>query len=225
MFVLIPLDYKHARGKERVPVANILLIAVNVLVFSFGWFWAVGPGTSFLSVLMYGFSHAHFWHLLLNMWLLWVFGTPVNRRIGNGYYLLAFFGAVVVLGLLARLFLHASLAGSSGAIFAVIAIGLILIPAGLLRIAYLIFFPLTVLIGLVRLPKYWLHWFVRWGLFSVRAVWCLAFIPLIELWSLFWSGWSWGHVAHLLGMVCGVVIVLMLPTRITIPGRSTAASS
>ena len=45
--------------------------------------------------MLYGFSHASFWHLLFNMWALWVFGNPVNRRLGNGYYLLAYLGTIV----------------------------------------------------------------------------------------------------------------------------------
>ena len=222
MFFVIPLEYKTRRAQHGAPVANALLIAVNVIVFGLGWCWAVGPGTSPASVLMYGFSHVSFWHLVLNMWLLWVFGNPVNRRLGNGRYLAAYLGTILVLGLLARLFLRVGLVGSSGAIFAVMTIAFILIPAGSLEIAYLALFPLTILMGLVRLPKYWLYWFIRWGVFSIRALWCLVLIPLLELWSLFWNGWSWGTVAHLLGMVCGVAIVLMLPTRISMPGRSTA---
>ena len=222
MFFVIPLEYKTPRPQHGVPVANALLIAVNVIVFGLGWCWAVGPGTGLVSVLMYGFSHVSFWHLVLNMWLLWVFGNPVNRRLGNGRYLAAYLGTILVLGLLARLFLRVGLVGSSGAIFAVMTIAFILIPAGSLEIAYLALFPLTILMGLVRLPKYWLYWFIRWGVFSIRALWCLVLIPLLELWSLFWNGWSWGTVAHLLGMVCGVAIVLMLPTRISMPGRSTA---
>jgi membrane associated rhomboid family serine protease len=205
-------------------LANVLLIVINVMVFVLGGFWAVGPGSSFFSLLMYGFSHVSVWHLLVNMWLLWVFGTPVNRRIGDGYYLAAYLGTILFMGLVARLLLHTALAGSSGAIFAVLAVALILIPAGLFEVAYLVLFPLTLLIGLVRLPKYWLNWLICWGTFSVRAVWCLLFIPLLQLWCLFWSGWTWTYAAHFFGMACGVAVVLMLPRRITMPGRSVADS-
>lgn len=85
-------------------------------------------------------------------------------------------------------------------------------------------FPLTVIVGLLAKPKQWYQWIVRWAVFSIPALWCLVMIPLMQLWSLFWSGWSWGPVAHLLGMVCGVAVVLMLPTRITMRGRSMAGT-
>ena len=152
-----------------------------------------------------------------------VFGNPVNRRLGNGYYLLAYVGSILVLGLVARMFLHVSLAGSSGGLFAVIAIALILMPKARLQIGYLVLFPLTLLVGLLKLPDHWLYWFVRWGVFSLRAVWLLALIPLIQLWSFFWSGWSMVYAAHLLGMVCGIAVVLLLPARISMP-RPRAAS-
>ena len=224
MFFLLPLEYRHARHTRKPPIANTILIVINVILFGLGWSWVVGPGSGILSVFMYGFSHVSFWHLLINMWFLWVFGNPVNRRLGNGYYLFGYLGTILVMGLLARLFLHTCLAGSSGAVCAVITLALLLMPAAILEVAYLILFPLTILSGLLRLPKRWLHWFITWGTVSVRAVWCLVLIPLIELWSLFWSGWSWGHTAHLFGMLCGFVIVLMLPSRISMPGHSTVRS-
>ena len=54
--------------------------------------------------------------------------------------------------------------------------------------------------------------------------WCLVLIPLMLLAELIFGGllrgaWSWGTAAHLLGMICGAAIVLMLPTRITMPRR------
>ena len=76
----------------------------------------MGSGTRRLpSVLIYGFCHFGFWHLLINMWVLWVFGNPVNRRLGNLLYLLVYLGSVVVLGLFAWLILPVQLVGSSGA--------------------------------------------------------------------------------------------------------------
>ncbi len=67
-----------------------------------------------LSVLLYGFCHFGFWHLVLNMWVLWVFGNPVNRRLGNGLYLLVYLGCLVAVGLFARLILPVGLVGRFG---------------------------------------------------------------------------------------------------------------
>jgi membrane associated rhomboid family serine protease len=224
MFFLIPLEMRCLRPRASVPVANYFLIGLNVVLFLLGWQWAVGPGTGLLSVLLYGFSHVGFWHLLINMWMLWVFGNPANRRIGNGYYLMAYLGTILVLGLLAKLATGVCLAGSSGAIFAVMVIALMLMPAALIEVGYMVLFPLSLIVGLFSRPKYGLYWFIRAGTFGIKAVWCLALIPLLELWAFIWSGWSFTNLAHLLGMVCGLVVVLMLPAQISM-GRRTAAEA
>ena len=150
-----------------------------------------------------------------------VFGNPVNRRLGNGLYLLVYLGCVMAVGLFARIILPVGLVGASGAIFAVITIALILMPAASIESAYLALFPLTLLLGLFSRPKYELNWFLSWGIVAVPAWWCLVLIPLMELLSVVWRGWtlgwfsSWTPGAHLLGILCGVAAVLMLPPHIT----------
>jgi membrane associated rhomboid family serine protease len=228
MFFPIPLEFKCVRTKSSFPVANAALILINVLVYLFGGYWPVGPGTSPASTLMYGFCHFGFWHLVLNMWVLWVFGNPLNRRLGNGLYTLVYLGSLLAVGLFARLILPVGLVGASGAIFAVITAALILMPAAMVEIAYLALFPLTLLFGLFSRPKYELNWFLSWGIVAVPAWWCLLLIPLMELLSVCWRWWtcgwmsSWTPGAHLLGILCGVIAVLMLPERIT--GRSSEFS-
>ncbi|OHB80941.1 MAG: hypothetical protein A2V98_08170 [Planctomycetes bacterium RBG_16_64_12] len=228
MFIPIPLELKHSGTRTNVPTVNAALIIANVLVYLFGWHWSVGPGTNLLSILTYGFCHFGFWHLLLNMWVLWVFGKPVNRRLGNGLYLFVYLGCLLAVGLFARIFLPVGLVGSSGAIFAMVTIALILMPSALVETAYLAVFPLTLLLGLLKPPKYGLNWFVRWGITPVPALWCLVLIPLMQFCSLLWHAWyfgwiwSWTPGAHLLGMLCGVAVVLLLPARITMGRRSIA---
>ncbi len=226
MFALLPIELKQAVAKTGVPAANLLLIAVNVLVYFLGFSWPVGCGTGLASILLYGFCHFNLWHLVLNLWALWVFGNPVNRRLGHGYYVLSYLGAVATIGLICRLFCLGSAVGASGAIFAVMTVAMILLPAARLEVAYLALFPVTLLIGLIVPPgRIWLYWFIRGGTFGLRMYWCLVLIPLMLLAELIFGGlllgvWSWGTIGHLLGVVCGVAIVLMLPTRITMPGRA-----
>jgi len=220
MFFLMPLEVKQKGDlRKSVPVANGLLIVANVLVYWLGWFMPIGPDTGVSTVLMYGFSHFSPWHLIGNMWVLLVFGNPVNRRLGNGYYLLTYFGTILALGLFGRLTMSGYAAGSSGAIFAVLMIATMLMPAAIIEIGYFALFPVTLLIGLLRKPAHWVFWFIRWDKFSMRVFWCMLLVPLIELWSLFWSGWHFTHMGHLFGMVCGVVAVLLLPKRITMKSR------
>ncbi|MCD4728478.1 MAG: rhomboid family intramembrane serine protease [Pirellulales bacterium] len=228
MFFPIPLELKYPGTKTNLPAANAALIVISMLVYLFGWNWSVGSGTGPLSILMYGFCHCGFWHLLLNMWVLWVFGNPVNRRLGNGRYLLVYLGCLIAVGLFARIFLPVGLVGSSGAIFAVLTIALVLMPSALIETAYLAVFPLTLLLGVFKRPKYGLNWFLSWGIVTVPALWCLVLIPLMELCSFLWRAWyfgwvwSWTPGAHLLGILCGVAVVLMLPARIT--GRRSVSA-
>jgi hypothetical protein len=67
MFLPVPLEFNYAGNKNTLPAANLALVVVNVLVYLFGWYWPTGPGAGTLSVLMYGFCHLDFWHLVLNM--------------------------------------------------------------------------------------------------------------------------------------------------------------
>ena len=219
MFFCLPVSVEDQRRRESVPIANGVLITINVLLFWFSQVMYVGPGTGFFSIATYAFAHAGIVHLLGNMWVLWVFGNPVNRRIGNGYYLLAYLGTVVVVGLLARLFFGQAVLGSSGAIFAVMAICLLLIPSALVEVFYIAIFPLTVLVGLVSKPEHWVFWFIRWDRFKIRALWGLLIVPALELWGLFWWGWNWTNIGHLLGLVCGVAFVLLLPVKISMNRR------
>ncbi len=225
MIAFLPIDLKQTVSKPGIPAANLLLILINAVVFLVGWKWPVGYGLPPGSILLHGFSHFDLWHLVLNMWVLWLFGNPVNRRLGNGYYLLAYLGAMVSIGLLCWLFCPGQAMGASGAVYAVVTIAIILLPSARIEVAYGALFPITLFIGLISPPgKTWLYWFVRGGTFGLRMYWCLVLIPLLLLVELLSLGlicgiWSWGVGAHLLGVVCGVVILLLLPTRITMPGR------
>ena len=51
------------------------------------------------------------------------------------------------------------------------------------------------------------------------AWWCLLVVPVLELWGLFWWGWNWTNLGHLIGLACGVGIVLMLPVNISMKRR------
>ena len=221
MFFPIPVALKHAETRTRPPLANAALIAINVLFYLWGCQCPAGPGAEPASILLYGFCHLGFWHLVLNMWVLWVFGNPVNRRLGNGLYLLVYVGCLLVVGLSARILLPVGLVGASGAIFAVIAIAVILMPSALIETAYVAIFPFTLPLALWRPPKYGLNWFLSWGIVTVTAWWGLVLIPLVELFSVFWRMWfygsmcCWTPLAHLLGILCGVAAVLLLPERIT----------
>jgi len=223
MLFVLPVQVRDGASRHQIPLANACLVLANVLVFCFGWShaWAVGPGTGVWTILGYGFAHAGVLHLAGHMWTLLVFGNALNRRLGNGYYLLLYLGTIVALGVFVRLFCGGGLAGASGAIFAVIAACALLMPSRMVDLVYFALLPLTLLMGLFYRPVHWLGWFIRWGEFQVRAIWGLIFVPLLELWSLYWWGWNWTNLGHLFGMICGVAAVLLMPGTITMGRRAS----
>ena len=226
---LIPLRVKVQGGGEGVPWANALLVAINVVVFflnSFlGWPLAVGRGCNPLTIVTYGFEHADIFHLVTNMWFLLLFGNPVNRRLGNRYYLAVYLGSLVVVGACAWLLANGLMVGASGAIFAVMLIFMMLEPRAVVQIGYIAVLPFTLIFGLFAKPKHWVYWFVRWDAFNARAWIGLILIPVLELWGLWSWGWNWTNLGHLVGLLCGVTAVLVLPTQITMRRPSAGSVS
>jgi membrane associated rhomboid family serine protease len=108
--------------------------------------------------------------------------------------------------------------GSSGAIFCIIFLFLMLLPRAVVTFGYAALFPFTLLTGLVSRPRHWVFWFLRRDTFDVPAWAGLFLVPLLELWGLIWQR-SWGNLGHLLGLLCGVVVILLLPSDITMRRR------
>ncbi len=227
MLVAIPTKIEDSSRSENRPVANSVLVIANVVLFTFAQTpaWAIAPGGSLWSVITYAFYHASPWHLIGNMYVLLLVGNAVNRRIGSAWYLATYFGTVIGMGILGRLLGIGPLMGSSGAIFALVAVLLMLLPAAIVDFSYVALFPLTILLGLIHRPTEAVDWFLRFGQLRLRAWWCVLIVPVLELWAFFWwrfamGDWQWTQPAHLLGLLCGVVCVLLMPTRITM-GRTT----
>lgn len=228
MFLLFPARVWDGTGRDTVPFVNSVLIAVNVIAFFLCGpdclSLAVGHGTGFWTIITHAFAHYGMVHLAGNMWLLWLIGNPVNRRLGNGYYLLVYLGTALTLGLLGRLFCADKLLGASGAIYAVVMTFVMLMPAAVIQIVYGALFPLTLLIGWFARPAHWVYWFIRWDTFQVRAWVALVFVVALQFLALLLLGRNWTNGGHVLGLLCGLVAVLLLPTRITM-GRQAATSS
>lgn len=224
MFFPIPMQIASAPrfGARPQPMANVVLIVLNLLAYLLlsPLTWAVGPNSPSWTILTYGFVHAGWWHVLFNVWYLWVFGNPVNRRIGNGYYVATYFGTIILLGILGRLLLSGYSIGASGAVFAIIAMMGMLMPSARVEVHYLALFPVTVVMGLMKRPGYWLFWIVRWGTGQWMALVLCALYPFFELCAMLLGGLNWTNLGHLGGFVCGVGAVLLLPTSISM-GRQT----
>lgn len=154
------------------PVVNIVLIALNALVFvqQLGLgadeiegfirrFGLVPAAFSWTAVLTSMFVHGGFMHFAGNMLYLWIFGDNVEDRMGHGrylvFYLLSGVGAA-----LAQTYVAPDspvpMVGASGAIAGVMGAYFVLYPRS--RVLTLIPFPITV----VEIPAVFLLglWFV-----------------------------------------------------------------
>jgi membrane associated rhomboid family serine protease len=152
---------------RRTPYANYAIIGLNVVIFmlQFGQDPRTGqlvsrswvehcllvPGHSpWWTFVTYAFLHHDFWHILFNMFFLYLFGKNVNDRLGNWGYVVFYLLGAVFSGL-GQAALHAfpprPTLGASGAVAAVTGAYLVLFPKSLLTVVYWFFF-----IGTIELP-------------------------------------------------------------------------
>jgi membrane associated rhomboid family serine protease len=215
---LIPIRDIHVSPRRTQPVVNILLIAVNVLVFLFelslgprlegflmsaafipgreGGGLAVGVTSALLSM----FLHGGLGHLLGNMLFLWIFGDNVEDRLGHFRYF-AFYILCGYAATFAHAFFNAGSTmpaiGASGAISGVLG-------------AYLFLYPRARIVTLV-----WLFIFVRFV--EIPA---LVFLPIWFLMQFFSGVSSLGAgdaaaggvawFAHIGGFIAGPLLLLLL---------------
>ena len=221
---MFPLrDTARARS---VPLVNWLLIAVNVVVFLFESslgprqlaavtatlglvprrLWAYPNLPQFMTILTSMFMHGGWWHLISNLWVLFIFGDNVEDRMGHFRYLV-FYLLCGVVAALAHAFVSAGsrvpTIGASGAISGVMGAYVVLFP----NARILTFVPLWILPTLmeVRALVFIGFWFISQlfnGLFSLAGA---AGVRT-------YGGVAWW--AHLGGFVAGVLVVRLLARRV-----------
>jgi membrane associated rhomboid family serine protease len=179
---LIPLG-DASRRPRRWPIVTVLLIAVNVYVFtrelmygeSFVMMWSAIPaeivsGHGWITLLTAMFMHASWLHIIGNMIFFWAFGPGIEDAMGR-FRFLAFYLAGGLVAMVAQVAAAPASTvpnlGASGAIAAVMGAFLVTYPSDRIRIAlfFLIFVrityvPAVLLIGL---------WFLM-QLFSAGSV-------------------------------------------------------
>ena len=183
---------------RRAPVVTWALIAVNCLVFAWqlalpegsllrlfhlygmvparfsspGWAAEAGyPQSLALPFLTSMFLHGGFFHLLSNMWTLWIFGDNVEDRMGRLRYLLFYLSCGLGAGLvhwLTNLGSTVPTIGASGAIAGVLGAYLVLFPRSrVVTLVPLFFWPLF-----FEIPAYFYlaFWFVTQLLSGASAL-------------------------------------------------------
>ena len=215
---MIPLyDTLHSR---RFPIVNWLLIALNVLVFLYEISlspsaldrltrtWGLvpahliaHPATVWVTIFTAMFLHGGWFHILSNMWVLFIFGDNIEDRLGGGRYLVFYLLSGVAAGLLESFVLQDSsvpMIGASGAIAGVLGAYLVLYPRA--RIASLV--PIIFIFTIIEIPAalFLLFWFV---------------LQLFSGWSTLQgsngSGIAWW--AHVGGFIFGMLTVNLFAQR------------
>lgn len=215
---MIPL-YDTVRTR-KFPLVNILLIAANVLVFlyelqlspsalqRFVFAWGLvpvrlvsEPAAAWVTIFTSMFMHGGWFHLISNMWFLYIFGDNVESRMGGVRYLVFYLLSGVAAALLQTYILPTSQVptiGASGAIAGVLGAYLVSFPRS--RIASLV--PILFIFTIIEIPAaiFLLLWFVSQiysGLFAIQGANA--------------SGIAWW--AHIGGFVFGMLTVSFFARR------------
>lgn len=215
---MFPL-YDTVRSR-KFPFINLALIVVNALVFlyelqigeprlkGFIFEWGLipshfvsNPSSSWIYIFSAMFLHGGWFHILSNMWVLFIFGDNVEASMGGFRYLLFYLLSGIAAGLLQTYILPSSdvpMIGASGAIAGVLGAYLVLYPRA--RVASIV--PIFFIFTIIEIPAFvfLLFWFVSQlysGLFAIQGGGA--------------SGIAWW--AHVGGFIFGIVMVSLFKRR------------
>lgn len=211
---MIPLRDSHPSG--TIPIQTILLIVANAYVFylevttsnldAFFQNYSLIPAlvdlsqpSTLLPFITSMFLHGGLFHILSNMWFLWVFGDNIEGALGWFYLPFYLLGGIVAAGAQYSFTPESQLpiVGASGAVAAVLGAYLVLYP----RSRVLTIVPILFLFTVIELPAIVMlgYWF---------------FIQLFNGYAAFadtaatTGGVAW--FAHIGGFLVGAVIALLL---------------
>lgn len=122
--------------KPKQPKITMLIITVNIIIFMMMYFFGNGSEDP-ITLLQFGannrtlvvefhqiyrlltsaFLHIGIWHLIVNMYSLFVIGSQVENFFGKTKYLIIYLGSAITGSLLSICFSKYTSAGASGAIF------------------------------------------------------------------------------------------------------------
>lgn len=216
----MPLNDIEQNRYASFPIMTLLLIMVNIIVFSYeamvfsdvsesyyAWLQMYGTvpalilsreGGGAISAITHMFLHGDIFHLGGNMLGLWVFGRRVEDVCGPIRFLMFYLVAGIFADIVSTLVLINSPIpgiGASGAIYGVMSAYLILFPKGRIRT---------------------LVWFFYVPLFpKVRAYWIILYFLIFQIGPaamtlLAGAQFRTGHWAHLGGFFGGLFVFLFL---------------
>ena len=136
----------------------------------------------------YLFFHGGIWHVLINMFVLWMFGSELERIWGKGHFLKFYFVTGVGAGLVTMIFGLNSMTpivGASGAVYGVL-------------LAYGLTYPNRTV--------------YLYGIIPIKSLWFVVGIGVIAFMSSFDNVSQISHLTHLSGMMIGY-LMLKRPIR------------
>ena len=136
----------------------------------------------------YLFFHGGIWHVLINMFVLWMFGSELERLWGKNHFLKFYFVTGIGAGLITMLFGLNSMTpivGASGAVYGVL-------------LAYGLTYPNRTI--------------YLYGIIPIKSLWFVIGIGIIAFMSSFDDISQISHLTHLSGMVIGY-LMLKRPIR------------
>ena len=192
---IINRQFRYTYSNAAAIIAVINIIAFGVVAFLFPrllyvfslipsmvlyrhWYW---------QFVTYMFMHGGIWHLLFNMLALFMFGSPVERRIGTREFVLFYFLVGTLSGIASYFFFYFTgqnimLLGASGAIYGVM-------------LLFSVFFPSA---GVLL-----------FGIIPMRASMLVLLYFFIEFFGSVFSSGSIGHATHLFGLLFAFLYVMI----------------
>ena len=131
----------------------------------------------------YLFFHGGIWHVLINMFVLWMFGSELERLWGKSHFLKFYFVTGVGSGLLTMFFSLESITpivGASGAVYGVL-------------LAYGLTYPNRQI--------------YLYGIIPIKSIWFVIGIGMIAFMSSFNNISQVSHITHLSGMLIGYLML------------------
>ncbi len=195
VFGLVPVKIPIVLAGGQVPLRMVGFLGTRY----------VTPVAAFLPLLTSMFLHSGWWHIISNMWVLWIFGDNVEDYLGHFKFLLFYLGVGIAGGLLHVAFNWYSMLptiGASGAI------------AGVMG-AYFVLYPRARVLTLVPFFFVFFVWLPAW---IVLGYWFLAqFLggaaTAIQTHGAAASGGGVAFWAHVGGFVTGLIMIKLLPQR------------
>jgi len=220
------LPLRDTLASKNYPIVNNTIIGINVVFYlvelmqgpaldKFIFVYGLVParytvpriahyfsmGQQALSLVSFMFLHGGFWHLLGNMWFLYIFGDNVEDRLGPFRYLIFYFLCGFVSGLshlIFNPFSNVPTIGASGAIAGVMGAYIILHP----RAKILTLIPIIIIPYFVEIPA-----FLFLGFWFVLQFYSAA-ISRASVSGIAW----WAHIG---GFVFGMIL---LKVFLALPG-------